>query len=160
MNENIWTLSNLYFCYHVLNDSSIHKPMKSIIVLFAFFLMTCSIQAQSLEDKLSSIPKGTVLTLKEEFMIPAYEGLVSVSHSSPNYRDFNLVFTSADKRRIMRKGSQFEVTDVKLEPGAIKILIKEKINWIYFGNIKSRDNLQISELTQVFDVTFPGIDDF
>jgi hypothetical protein len=134
--------------------------MKRALILLIFALGFTSLFAQSLEDKMSTIPKGTVLTLKEDFLIPPFEGILEIDHGSDNYLDFSLVFSSKEKRRMMRKGTEFYVDMIELEPNAIKILVKNKIHYVYFGRIKSRDNLTIKELTKVFDVTFPEIEDF
>ncbi len=134
--------------------------MKRLLLLLTLTIGFTTLFAQSLEDKMSTIPDGTVLTLKQDYLIPAFEGIIEIEHGSSNYIDFNLVFDSKDKRRMMRKGTEFYVENIELSPNAIKIKIKNKIKYIYLGQIESRDALQIKELTKVFTVSFPAIEDF
>jgi hypothetical protein len=109
---------------------------------------------------LSTIPEGTVLTLKNDHLIPAFEGQISFESDDPNYGIFNIVFSSSDKRRRMKAGTQFTVKAVELEPGAMKVIVEGKVKFIYFGEIKSRNDLKISALTEEFEVEFPAIEDF
>lgn len=134
--------------------------MKKFVLLLLSVFVVSGVYAQNFDDKLSTIPHGTILTLKKDYLIQPFEGTLSFDVNSDNYDAFNLVFASSKKRRMMRKGTQFIVNKVELEPNVLIIKIESKINYIYFGGVKSRDNLLIKELSQEFDIEFPGIEDF
>ncbi len=132
----------------------------ALLVVFVIALNANSVIAQSFDDEMTYLPAGTTLTLKQDFIIPAYEGIISVDHDNDNYKVYNLVFDSKGKRRILRKGTEFEVESVEVAVGKLYIHIKNKLNWIYFGEIKSRSNLKIKELQGLFDIRFPEIEEF
>ena len=135
------------------------KILPFLILTFICFDMSQAL-AQSFDDTMMKLPKGTVLTLKEEFIIPTYEGSIAIDHKSDNYNIYNLVFNSKDKRRVMRKGTQFTVKEIEVSVGKFYIHMESKIKWIYFGEIDKRDNLKIGELEDLFDIEFPGIEEF
>lgn len=116
--------------------------------------------AQEDTDPMSKLLPGTVLTLKEDHYIKSYVGVIEFTPDSENYKIFNIVFDSKDKERMMRKGTQFVVKEIEVGAGFLKIHIKNKINWIYFGKVVDLKELKISSLRKVFDIQFPMIEDF
>lgn len=135
------------------------KILPFLILTFIFFNLSHSL-AQTFDDQMVKLPHGTILTLKEDFIIPTYEGIISVEHNSDNYKVYNLVFDSKNKRRILRKGTEFIVKEIEVGTGKFYIHIEKKINWIYFGEIDSREKLLIGDLRGLFDVEFPGLEEF
>ena len=151
-------------CYNLvikrkLNFYKMKKIIPALILIFVC-ISSLNVFSQSFEDMITTLPKGTVLTLKQDFIIPPYEGIIEVDQKSENYKVYNLVFTSKDTRRILRKGTQFTVKEIEVGVGKVYIHIESKITWIYFGDIKNRDDLKISELQSLFDVEFPGVEEF
>ena len=136
------------------------RKILPFIILIVIGISSSVVCAQTFDGEMTYLPAGTTLTLKQDLIIPAYEGIISVDNNSENYKVNNLVFDSKGKRRILRKGTEFEVESVEVAVGKIYIHIKSKLNWIYFGDIKSRSALKIKELQGLFEVNFPEIEEF
>ena len=137
--------------------------MKRNIALFLLIMLGLNIgqiKAQEDTDKMTKVPSGTILTLKEDFIIKTFEGVIALEPDNKNFKVYNIVFDSKNKRRIMRKGTQFIVDEIEVVADFLKIHIKNKINWIYFGEVKNLKQLKIASLRKYFDIEFPIIEEF
>ncbi len=137
--------------------------MKKVVALFLMIMLglnVSQIKAQEDTDVMTKVPAGTILTLKEDFIVKTYQGVISLEPDNKNYSVYNLVFDSKDKRRIMRKGTQFIVDRIEVGAGFLKIHIRNKINYIYFGEVKNLKQLKIISLRKYFDIDFPMIEEF
>ncbi len=133
--------------------------MRNWLVFFmVFFVFSAS--AQNMDDRLSTLPSGTILILKNDYLIQPFESTITIESDDSNYGVFNLVFDSKDSRRRMRAGTEFVFDRVEVQPRGLKLMITDKINYVYFGDVLKKDDLKISALLKVFDVEFPGIEDF
>lgn len=136
------------------------KKIFSLVIILVIGFTSFTSLAQSVDNEMTELPVGTLLTLKKDFIIPAYEGIISVENDNKNYKVYNLVFDSKGKRRILRKGTKFEVKSVEVAAGKLYIHIVSKLNWIYFGEVESRTDLKIKELEGLFEIEFPMIEEF
>mgnify|MGYP001139947388 CR=1 FL=1 len=133
--------------------------MKNWIVV-VLLLGVFSVHAQNMDDRMSTLPSGTILILKNDYLIQPFESTISIESDDPNFGVFNIVFDSKETRRRMRAGTQFIFDRVEVQPRGLKLMITDKINYIYFGDVIKKDDLKISALQKVFDIEFPGIEDF
>jgi hypothetical protein len=133
--------------------------MKLFLSLFLTILFLNGI-AQSSSDRIATLPVGSTLTLKADYIIQPFEGTITIEGKDDTYGVFNLVFASKDTRRKLKAGTQFTYDGIEVLPNGVKLRVKDKINYIYFGEVPNRDNLKISALEKVFDVAFPSIEDF
>ncbi|MCF8371767.1 MAG: hypothetical protein K9H64_09090 [Bacteroidales bacterium] len=130
-------------------------------VLVVFLGLSCNVSwAQEDTDPMSKLLPGTILTLKEDHYVKSMVGVIEIESDSENYKIFNIVFDSKDKERMMRKGTQFVVKEIEVGAGFLKIHIKNKVNYVYFGKVIDLKQLKISSLRKVFDIQFPSIEDF
>lgn len=133
--------------------------MKLVFTLLLSFVVFAG-SAQSSEDKIATLPVGSTLTLKADYVIQPFEGTITIDGKDATYGVFNLVFASKDTRRILRSGTTFTYEGLEVLPNGIKLKVKDKINYIYFGEVPNRDNLKISALEKVFTITYPSIEEF
>lgn len=133
--------------------------MKFIFTLLLSFIVFAGI-AQSSDDKISTLPIGSTLTLKADYVIQPFEGTITIEGKDASYGVFNLVFASKDTRRILRAGTTFTFEGFEVVANGVKLRVKDKINYIYFGEVPNRDNLKISALEKVFTIAFPSIEEF
>ena len=133
----------------------------TFILLIFLGLSVNTTWAQDDSDPMTKIPEGTILTLKEDYIIKSFQGVIDIEPDTENYKVCTIVFDSKDKRRILRKGTQFVVKEVEVgSAGFVKIHIKNKLNWVYFGEVKNIKELKISSLRKIFDIEFPSIEEF
>ncbi|MCF8294524.1 MAG: hypothetical protein K9I34_00555 [Bacteroidales bacterium] len=133
--------------------------MKRILALL-LTVITFTAVAQVSTDRIATLPIGSVLTLKSDYVIQPYEGTISVKSTDPSYGVCNIVFASKETRRILKAGTQFTFDHIEVLPDGIKLIIKEKISYVYFGEVLNKDNLKISALEKIFDITYPAIEEF
>lgn len=133
--------------------------MKRILTLL-LTVITFTVSAQVSTDKIATLPAGSILTLKSDYVIQPFEGTISVPSTDPSYGVCNIVFPSKDTRRILKAGSKFTYDHVEVLPDGIKLIIKEKISYVYFGNVPNKDNLKIGALEKIFDISYPTIEEF
>ncbi len=133
--------------------------MKRILALL-LTVITFTAVAQVSTDRIATLPAGSVLTLKSDYVIQPYEGTISVKSTDPSYGVCNIVFASKETRRILKAGTQFTFDHIEVLPDGIKLIIKEKISYVYFGEVSNKDNVKISALEKIFDITYPAIEEF
>lgn len=133
--------------------------MKFVFTLLLSLAVLSGI-AQSSDDKIATLPIGSTLTLKSDYIIQPFEGTINIEGKDASYGVFNLVFSSKDTRRILKAGTTFTYDGLEVLPNGVKLKVKDKINYIYFGEVPNRDNLKISALEKVFTITYPSIEEF
>jgi len=133
--------------------------MKRILTLL-LTVVTFAVSAQVSTDKITTLPAGTILTLKSDYVIQPYEGTIAVPSTDPTYGVCNIVFASKDSRRILKAGTKFTYDHHEVLPDGIKLIIKEKISYVFFGNVPNNDNLKIGALEKIFDLSYPTIEEF
>ena len=117
---------------------------------------------QKLADAFAMIPEGTVLTLNQDYVIPADSALVMLNgtggeHQGGSFSQIHLTFKKSNEWRTLKKGTQFTVKGFAYlhNIDAFKVLLDHDDVFLFISGIVRPMNLQINIIDDYFDIKFP-----
>ncbi|MEM1137205.1 MAG: hypothetical protein AAGI07_15310 [Bacteroidota bacterium] len=87
-----------------------------LLIVFSIKISS-NVNAQGRSNHLQNLPKGTVLTIKDNINVPAYNSVVEIGNPKNYFKDsfknLSLVLHLSSEERLINKGTAFTINSVE-----------------------------------------------
>jgi len=135
--------------------------MRNLILVLALIISVAGF-SQKETISIAMMPEGTVLTLKNDYVIPADTAIVYLNkegdrNNGGSYSSIHLIFKKSNEWRLLKKGTRFTVKAFVNMPHiqSFKFLLEDEEVFLFIDHLIRPMEIKVETMDDFFEVKFP-----